>query len=307
MSISLSLIVPTRGRVPSLLRLLDGLATLAAGPYEVVLVVDADDAPTLAVARPEIVRVVVPPGATMGALNDAGCRASHGEFVMLLNDDVVPRTPGWDTKMMAAARTFADGVVLVHANDTLMKQNLCVFPMLPRGLAAIPHGYRRYRIDDHVQHVFDMLAALGERRTVWLPDVVFEHLNGVDMPGGEREYHAEPLALAEDARTFDALAPQRRRPRPRADDAHPPRAHRRPARCLRPASATGCAGVDEAPGAVLARARPARAGQRGDEAPHAPKRLIVRTLAMPSWKSMTLQPVLSWGSLRAWRNGKSIQ
>ena len=210
MSVPLSLVIPTRGRVPSLLRLLDGLAALASGPYEVVLVVDADDEPTLAVHRRETRCVVVAPGSTMGAMNDAGCRAARGEFVMLLNDDVLPRTPGWDGKLLAAGRMFADGIVLVHANDTLMKQHLCVFPMLPRGLVAIPHDYRRYRIDDHIQHVFDILAALGERRTVWLPEVVFEHLNGVDMPSGAREYHAEPLSLAEDARIFDGLDSQRR-------------------------------------------------------------------------------------------------
>ncbi|MBY0232207.1 MAG: glycosyltransferase family 2 protein [Gemmataceae bacterium] len=204
----LSLVIPTRGRVPSLLSLLDRLDALADGPFETVLVVDADDAETLAVDRGP--KVVVPPGLTMGALNQAGCDAARGEFVMLLNDDVVPRTRHWDAKLLRAARRFPDGVVMVHADDMLMKRHLCVFPLLPRGLVRIPSAYKRYRIDDHLQHVFDILGALGEKRRVWLPEVVFEHLNGVAMPGGAREYHAEPLALAEDARTFDALEGERR-------------------------------------------------------------------------------------------------
>ncbi len=208
---TLSLIVPTRGRPEQLARLLAGLAGLAAdrASYEVVLVVDDDDV----VPDADGVRLCVgPPGRTMGGLNLAGVEAAAGDFVMLLNDDVIPRTRHWDRHLIEAARTFDDGVVLVHVNDTLMRDNLCVFPLIPKSLAGLIHaGYRRYRIDDHIEDVFNILAAAGERRTIYLPEVIFEHLNGVEMPWGVREYHADPNVLAIDAPLFDALADERRR------------------------------------------------------------------------------------------------
>lgn len=209
----LSIIVPTRRRVASLRRLLSSLEATAAdrSSYEVVLVTDDDD-PETAAFRHRGPRTVGPARRTMAELNLAGVAASRGKFVMLLNDDAIARTPGWDRTLLHHARRYADGIVLVHANDTLMRHNLCVFPLLSRGyidrVGLCDPLYRRYRIDDHIEDIFLRLAALGERRIVYLPDVVFEHLNAVEV-NGVREYHAPHDALALDAVLFDSLAEER--------------------------------------------------------------------------------------------------
>src|SRR5438445_12213521 len=108
--------------------MLDSGAGTAAHPgrLEVVLVVDADD-PASLVQHPLLTvrHVVVPPGQTMGTLNNAGYDASTGAYVMLLNDDVIVRTPGWDATVLACFRRFPDPFVLVHVNDTLMRDHLC--------------------------------------------------------------------------------------------------------------------------------------------------------------------------------------
>jgi glycosyltransferase involved in cell wall biosynthesis len=215
----LSLLVPTRGRPAQLARLLDSLADTTSAPdsLEIVLVLDDDDpASAMTHRRLNVVHTVGPPGRTMGRLNQAGYLASAGDFVMLLNDDVVARTPGWDGRVRPWLDEFADGVVLVHVNDTLMRHHLCTFPLVSRTFCELaggvcPEGYRRYRIDDHVEDVFNLLAALGEPRTVYLPDVVFEHTNGVEVADGVREYHADPAGLALDAPAYDALLPERKR------------------------------------------------------------------------------------------------
>ena len=217
---ALSLIVPTRGRADALSRFLASIAATTAdlARIEIVLVVDDDALPVLADADPRLRLAVVPgpPGRTMGALNADGFAASRGEFVMLLNDDVVVRTPGWDDSVLVAARHFPDGVVLVHVNDTLMRQNLCTFPLVSRSLCEFmggvcPRDYVRYCIDDHIEDVFNLLAFLGERRTIYLPEVVFEHTNAVEMAPGVREYHADPQVLALDGPRFVALFEERKR------------------------------------------------------------------------------------------------
>jgi hypothetical protein len=211
---TLSLIVPTRHRLGQLRRLLDSLAATATRPdaLEVVLVVDADDPASAAVTHPglRLKRVTVPPGLTMGALNMAGYEAATGEYPMLLNDDVVARTPGWDERFGACFRRFPDGILLVHANDTLFRDLLCTFPVVSRTFCELaggicPREYLRYRIDDHIEDVFNLLAVLGRRRTVYLPDVVFEHHNTVALPQGGRAYQSDPEILAVDARRFEAL------------------------------------------------------------------------------------------------------
>ena len=217
-AVLLSLVVPTRRRPAELARFLASVAATAARPdrLEVVLVADADDPASGAVNRPGLaVRAVVgPAGRTMGELNRAGVAAAGGRFVMLLNDDVVVRTRHWDRAVYTCLRRFPDDLVLVHVNDTLMRHHLCTFPLVSRRFCDLaggvcPPDYERYRIDDHVEDVFNRLAHVGVRRTVYLPDVVFEHLNGVDHPTAGRIYLAEPTVLARDAVRFDAHAPAR--------------------------------------------------------------------------------------------------
>jgi hypothetical protein len=181
-----------------------------------VLVVDSDD-PASLVRHPRLnVRhVLVPPGQTMGALNSLGYEASVGDYVMLLNDDVIVRTPGWDTVARACFGRFPDPFVLVHVNDVLMRDNLCTFPLVSRAFCALAEGicpaeYQRYRIDDHIEDVFNLLAVLDERRVVYLPDVVFEHDNAVHHPEAGPVYMSDPVVLALDAPRFDALFSHRK-------------------------------------------------------------------------------------------------
>jgi len=210
----LSLILPSRGRPEQLKRLLDGLAQTTTRPalIEVILVLDDDDAPSHALGHPalSVRRVIVPPGQTMGALNTHGYEASRGRYLMLLNDDVVPRTPGWDDVVRQVFAAHGDDIVLVHVNDLVFQRHLCTFPIVSRTFCEIaggicPRQYRRYRIDDHIEDHFNLLNALGRRRTVYLPHVIFEHDNYVTHPSGLRQYFSDPAILAEDAPRYEKL------------------------------------------------------------------------------------------------------
>lgn len=215
----LSLIVPTRARVGHLRALLASLASTTARPrdVEVVLVVDEDDAPSHAVGhdRLNVRHVKVPPGLTMGALNTAGYAASSGQYFMLLNDDVRARSYGWDRRLLRCFQTFPDGIALVHPNDAVFADALCTFPVVSRTYCTLAGGicpghYVRYRIDDHIEDVFNLLALAGMRRTVYLPDVVFAHLNTGDHDQGHNGYLPNPEILALDGPRFDATFADRK-------------------------------------------------------------------------------------------------
>lgn len=214
----LSIVVPTRGRIRQLREFLDSLQRTAdrIAAVEVVLVVDEDDPESHGVqhAAVPLRQVVVSRGLTMGELNARGYAAATGDHVMLCNDDVVVQSPGWDTRIAAVFRSFSDGVVLVHVNDGTFKDTLCVFPCLSRKVAELaggicPAGYRRYRIDDHIYNVFNLLAVLGEQRIQYLPDVLFEHRNYA-ASGGQRVYVPDPAIHAEDTGLYLATFPQRK-------------------------------------------------------------------------------------------------
>ena len=93
-----------------------------------------------------LVKVVVPPGLNMGALNMAGYRASSGEHIMLTNDDIIVRTKAWDERTLAAFQSFPDDIALVHVSDTIQEDNLCIFPFVSRKFCEFSDGVRPGRI-----------------------------------------------------------------------------------------------------------------------------------------------------------------
>lgn len=215
-----SLIVATRGRPDGLRRLLDSLRDTATDPQslEVIAVMDEDDPATLKFSYTGLSfeRVVVPSGQTMGNLNLAGFRAARGRYLMLLNDDVVARTSGWDDQLQQVFETYPDGMVLAHVNELIFRDTLCTFPCLTREFCDLAGGisrpeYRRYRIDDHIHHVFDLLHLLGHTRRIFLPEVVFDHENPFVKSSAPRTYVPNPAIHALDTVDFEALLEERRR------------------------------------------------------------------------------------------------
>jgi hypothetical protein len=193
--------------------MLASVADTAARPegLEVILVIDADDPDSVQVTetRLRIKHVIVPPGQTMGALNMAGYEASRGRYLMLLNDDVIARTPAWDDAVRSCFAAYPDEILLVHLNDLVMQKHLCTFPIVSRTFCELvggicPRDYVRYRIDDHIEDYFNLLNVLGERRIIFTPNVVFEHMNYLENRIGLRQYFSDPAILAVDAPRFDA-------------------------------------------------------------------------------------------------------
>jgi GT2 family glycosyltransferase/SAM-dependent methyltransferase len=214
-----SLIVPTRCRPAKLRLFLDSVKATTAqlDTIELILITDADDQETLSFEYRDfpIKRIVVEPGLTMGALNMAGYEAATGDYIMLLNDDVIIRTENWDKKVLAAFNSFADGIVLVHVNDRIFEEKLCTFPFLSRKYCEIAGGicpvhYLRYRIDDHIYNVFNLLAVLGRLRILYLADVIFEHTNYVLNAFRSPEYRPDESIHRIDTQRFDEFLPERK-------------------------------------------------------------------------------------------------
>jgi hypothetical protein len=217
-SILFSFLLPTRKRIRGLSALLSSIEAMTTRPeeLEIVLGIDEDDHSTRDFAWHglNVVKVVVPPGLTMGRLNQACYKASRGQYLMAMNDDVLLRTPRWDDKVRFVLDAVPDDMFLVHVNDLLFGQKLCCFPMVSRTYCDIaggfcPDEYERYRIDDYIHQVFDLLGVQGHHRIFYLPDIVFEHLNYVPGHKEERLYPQNLEILDRDARRFAVSLPAR--------------------------------------------------------------------------------------------------
>ena len=107
-----SFLVPTRNRPDLVARFFESIVdtTEHLDELEIILCIDEDDEASKAITHDYLScrKVVVPKGHNMGALNRACFDASKGRFVMLMNDDVILRTKGWDVIVAAVFESFSD-------------------------------------------------------------------------------------------------------------------------------------------------------------------------------------------------------
>lgn len=213
-----SLLLPTRQGPDLVHRLLESLASTTDRPdrVEIVLYVDTDDRPSQGIDH-EAFSVVklIRPRATMGVMTQECYEASSGRYLMLLNDDVLFRTAGWDTAVRETFARFSDDIALVWGNDLFRRERFPSHPFLSRRFCTIAGGpcppeYVHDYIDTHLFDLFRILKRAGHDRMVYLPAVVFEHCcrdAGKALDGDAR---AKPHSAA-DLQTYIAWAEQRER------------------------------------------------------------------------------------------------
>lgn len=172
-------IVPTRGRADNVARLAGEFTATATGCAHLLLAVDDDDPTNLPVGDLDTVTVTrAPRNGFAPRLNDEARRHAGDWFALASwGDDHVPRTPGWDRRVLDTLHEMGTGWVsgddLVHgpAIPTAWAQTSDIVEalgwMTPPALA---HLYV-----DNAQR--DLAEAVGRFR--YLPDVIVEHAHPI--------------------------------------------------------------------------------------------------------------------------------
>lgn len=183
----ISLLLPTHRHPGLMKRLLNSIVrtTAVLSRLEIVLYLDDDDTETLRIESPgrelRLVKLIKRPDA-MGNIMRACYDASHGKYVLLLNDDMIFGTKDWDTRVLREFAAFPDGIAMVYGNDLYYGDLMCTFPILTRTVCELmggvcPSEYRWHCIDAHLLDLFKRLTDLGYPRSVYLKDVIFEHMH----------------------------------------------------------------------------------------------------------------------------------
>lgn len=178
---NISVIVPTRGRVPQLSRMLDSLWKTAgdAERVEVICRIDDDDPDTAAfLARVGRVRVLVGSRlngyATLATITNEAARQARATLVLVVNDDVEFQTAGWDAHLQAAASQYPDGIF--DLGVTTMNAGKFVFPCVSSRQIGILGG------------VFDERLIYTD---IWLRDVVKPFKRAIRVPKVTITHHWE--------------------------------------------------------------------------------------------------------------------
>ncbi|MBF0511051.1 MAG: glycosyltransferase [Candidatus Omnitrophica bacterium] len=180
-----SLILPTRQRPRLVKNLVKSIVetTAQVDGLELVLCLDEDDDITEGICACFLsTHIVRSKNDTMGNITRKSFEKCSGRFMMLVNDDMIFRSKQWDIKVLEAFSRFPDGVAMAWGNDLYYGKMMSCFPILPRKACELmdnicPAQYRRHCIDPHIYDIFERLDRLGHQRSVYLPQVVFEHMN----------------------------------------------------------------------------------------------------------------------------------
>ena len=136
-----------------------------------------------------------------------------GEILMLANDDIVFRTPGWNVLVEAEFAKVPDRIVLVGGDDGVVHGTAIPHPFLSRrwvqtlGYMAAPYFESDYGGDTWNE---DVAKALGRR--VYLPDLLIEHCHFIYGKAAIDDTARERLArhLAQDPTAlYRSLAAER--------------------------------------------------------------------------------------------------
>jgi len=213
----ISLLLPTRGRPRLVQRFLDSVAahSRCVSDVEVVLHIDEDDVASHTIDHSHIPLVkLIEPFRSMGACNTACFVRASGEVIILMNDDVIIRTPGWDEALLAYHASVGDQIYLAYGNDLFKGKRVCSFPILSRRTCRLlgepfPARYRGGLIDYHLLDVFKRLDQLGHARIRYFPNLIFEHTHYRTGKLPFDETYARRERFGDDW-TFIALRDQRR-------------------------------------------------------------------------------------------------
>ena len=211
MNNKISLLLPTRGRPLLLKRLFQSIIehTAERDDLEIILYLDEDDYKSHGIEYPGLHIIKnIGPHSTMGAYNTKCFERSSGDIIMLMNDDLVFLTPGWDNIIKAFALTIPDDIFLAYPDDMEGAKN-STFPILSRKACEIlsrpyPIEYESLYIDTHIFDIFTRLAHLGKKRMFFLNNVVFDHrhfINGRIRPDADYSHKNR----FQDAMTFISL------------------------------------------------------------------------------------------------------
>ncbi len=166
----ISILCPTRGRPTEFKRMSDSAFALATHPRQVELIAYHDTDDTSGYYGLQRVQWVFGPRIVLSQMWNACYSVSRGDILMHCGDDIVFRTPGWDTIVRDTFAASEDKILLVHGDDCS-----------PNTDALATHGFVHRRWVETVGYFVPPLFS-SDWNDVWLTDVADQIGRRVKVP-----------------------------------------------------------------------------------------------------------------------------
>lgn len=205
---SLALLVPSRGRPHNIARLAQAMRETCTGETMLVVGLDEDD-PALPgyeqvlAEHPDITALVRPGLRQVVAWTNTLAAACAGRYEHLgaIGDDNVPRTPGWDARIIQALRgtpfAFGNDLYPGRAPGTLCCHVFCRADVVEKLGYFGPPGIRHMYVDV-AWYAWGRACGI-----TYLDDVVIEHMHySAGKSPADDSYRASTALIPEDLRNW---------------------------------------------------------------------------------------------------------
>ena len=132
----ISLLCPTRNRPKNMMRLIDSIKWTAVLAVELVCYVDNDDDSYdwkgVHNQHLDLQKIIKGPRITMSDMWNRCAKHSTGNILMMMGDDCVFKTSGWDVLIESAYADCPDKILMVHGADGKNTDNFGCFPTIHR-------------------------------------------------------------------------------------------------------------------------------------------------------------------------------
>lgn len=185
--VSISLILPSRERPEKFNRLISSLnqTTSNLSSIELISIHDHDDNTFKKIAFHKCKFrnfQIKTRQSSMGYYNSECLKHSSGKSIILINDDVLFRTKGWDILVDKLFEKYSDGIYLGYGNDLFKGKKLPTFPILSKKFINLikdpyPSNYKGAFIDMHLNDIFNIILKKHVDRYEYLNELEIEHLH----------------------------------------------------------------------------------------------------------------------------------
>ena len=179
----ISVLCPSRGRPEIFLRMAKSARAMGTGRHEILLYLDRDDpvASQYTVSAPPdnlIDKVLMGAPVTVGRAWNQIAKESHGDFLMMANDDLVFVTEKWDQRIgeWLEVNGPEDEIFVAHVDDGASNpDSRCAFPIISRRW----YECLEYFTPEYFHFLYHdtWIADIGKRlkRFLYISDVLIEH------------------------------------------------------------------------------------------------------------------------------------
>jgi len=199
----ISLILPTRGRPENIRRFWNSAKETASGEIEACFYIDDDDLVSEEVIKEIGQKYVKGPRIVLSEMWNEAYKLATGDIIGHLGDDIIFRTPDWDTLVRNKIESFPDKIAFVYGKDGYSPDTFGTHGFIHRNWINATGYFLPPYFSSDMNDVWlnDVAKEIG--RHFLIPEIYTEHMHFINGKAEKDQTHLDRLERGERDKVWD--------------------------------------------------------------------------------------------------------